>query len=187
MKNRTIIVVCGIFCLGLALFSGCSLSSDSNSGDTLYSQNVSGDTVSAGTVSALCPDGWTSIGAPDMTSSDSSATADNEIRFVKGGSSEEDILTNAYIDIIYYAEGSEIMEIDPTEWYDNVEEIEEFTTGNYTWAGYSAQSLGVPFVYMRCETDGNTLEVYLYTREGSENSASITDEDVLSILESITF
>ncbi len=187
-KRKSTLALCAALCLSMALASGCGQSDTAGaSAEDSSAANANVEAADAGTVSAICPDGWTSVGVSDASSDDADATTQNELRFVKGGSSEEDILTNAYIDIIYYGTGSEIMQIEPSEWYDEVVDIEAFTTGSYTWEGYSAQSFGVPFVYVSCETDGNTLEVYLYTREGTENAAAITDADVLSILESITF
>ena len=188
MKNKAFI--CGIcaalFALSLPV-AGCADSAEQGNNAGNNTANISGEAVNAGTVTAVCPDGWTSVGAPDITSDDPAAQAANELRFVKGGSSEADLLTNAYLDIICHGPNSNIMQTDPSEWYDNVAEISGFTTGNYTWAGYSAQSLGVPFVYVSSELNGYTLEVYLYTREGTENAAAITDADVLAVLESITF
>jgi hypothetical protein len=149
--------------------------------------DVTGDAVETGEVSALCPDGWTNVGADDIDAAEPGKAATNEFRFVKGGADQEALLTNAYINIVFHGPSSDFMQTDPNEWYDGVTDLEDFTTGEYTWSGYSAQSLGVPFVYVSAESDGCTIEAWLYTREGSENSASITDPDVLAILQSITF
>ena len=175
-------------CAGLA-FSACSSSGEGGGIGIFDIGNVSGNAVETGEISALCPDGWTNIDVYDVTAEDPETLATNELKFVKGGSTQADLLTKPYIDIVYHGAGSEIMQPDPNEWYDNVAEIESFTTGEYTWSGYSAQSLGVPFVYVHTESDQYTVEVWLYTCEGSEdgNTASITDNDVLAVLQSITF
>ena len=176
-----------VLCAGTA-FSACSGSSEGGIG-IFDIGNVAGNAVETGEISALCPDGWTNIDVYDVTAETPETLAANELKFVKGGSDQAALLTNPYIDIVYHGAGSEIMQPEPDEWYDNVTEIESFTTGNYTWSGYSAQTMGVPFAYVHADSDQYTIEVWLYTREGAEdgNTASITDNDVLAILQSITF
>ena len=149
--------------------------------------SVSGKTIETTNISALCPDGWGNIKLEDEDSTEEGAIVPNELKFVKGGTSELDTETNAYADIVYFGAGQDIMQIDPNEWFESVTTLEDIQTGEVTWSGYTGLSFGVPFAYVHTEKDGAMVEVWLYTREGSENAASISDADVLAILQSITF
>ena len=90
------------------------------------------------------------------------------------------------MDIVYYDAGQDIMQIDPNEWFDSVTNLDAIQTGDVSWSGYTGLSLGVPFAYVYTQMNDATIEVWLYTREGSENAAAITDSDVMAILQSIT-
>ena len=188
MKNRLFKAVSA----GLVLLSAAALAGCAGKGEVVHIAvseigDITGDAVETEEVSALCPAGWTNIDVQDMDAAEPGTLATNEFRFVKNGTTEDDLLTNPYINIVFHTAGSEIMQTDPNEWYDNVAELENFTTGEYTWSGYSAQSLGVPFIYVSTQAESCTIEVWLYTCQGSENAASITDSDVLAVLQSITF
>ncbi len=156
--------------------------STSSEGDV----SVSGKTIKTTNISALCPEGWGNIELEDTTSSEENAVLPNELKFVKGGSSEQDTETNAYVDIVYYSANQDIMQIDPNQWFESVATLDAIQTGDTTWSGYTGLSLGVPFAYVYTQKDDAMVEVWLYTREGSENAAAITDADVLAILQSIT-
>ena len=188
MKKKLLKGVVILFSISAALgVAGCSSEKVQIDSEEIDIGNVAGESVETEEISAVCPEGWTSIAVQDATAEEPDTEATNELRFVKGGSDQEALLTNPYINIVYYGPDQEIMQVDPNEWYDNVENLQSFTTGEYEWNGYSGTSLGVPFVYLYSETDSYTLKVWLYTREGSELSASITDADVLAILKSIAF
>ena len=148
--------------------------------------SVSGKTIETTNISALCPDGWSNIKLKDTDSTETSAVLPNELKFVKGGTTEQDTETNAYVDIVYYDAGQDIMQIDPNEWFDSVTNLDAIQTGDVSWSGYTGLSLGVPFAYVYTQMNDVTIEVWLYTREGSENAAAITDSDVMAILQSIT-
>lgn len=148
--------------------------------------SVSGKTIETTNISALCPDGWSNIKLKDTSSTETDAVLPNELKFVKGGSTEQDTETNAYVDIVYYGAGQDIMQIDPNEWFESVTNLDSIQTGDMTWSGYTGLSLGVPFAYVYTDVNGATVEVWLYMREGSENAAAITDADVQAILQSIT-
>ncbi len=187
MKNKVLrsLILIGA-CVVASSFAGCSKDEEIVNATTEIG-DIKGESVDAGVVSALCPDGWMSVSVLDADASQPDTYADNQLCFIKGGSSKNDYQTNAYIDIVYYDADQEIMQIEPKEWYDDVETLSSFTTGSYTWSGYSAKSLGVPFVYVYAKDDTYTIEAWLYPRSDSENSASITDTDVLAILQSISF
>lgn len=160
------------------------LEEDSGASDE---SSVSSSAESASEETSASLSSVASSSSAETSSSEEASQSSNELTFIKGGSTEDDLLTNAYINIACYGSDQTIMQIEPTEWYDNVSNLEDFTTGSYTWSGYSAQSLGVPFVYVTTKSGAYTLEVYLYTQEGTENAAAITDTDVLAILQSISF
>lgn len=184
MKKKIIKIITAVLAASMLIACGQN--------ETVVSQSstlgtVSGKTADVGRFSVLCPNGWNVMQTADEESSSSQATADeNETKLIKGGSTEEDLLYKPYINVIVYTADQGVMQIDPDEWYDNVTRLDDFTTGDYTWSGYSATSLGISFVYVSTEYESNTIEAYLYTREGDEASAAITDVDVLAILQSIS-
>ena len=146
---------------------------------------IHGIIVDAGEVNALCPDGWNSVGMPDLSAADPDAMLTDALRFVKGGSAQEDLLKDAFIEIRYYKSEDSVPEIEPQKWYDNIADTGEISTGNYTWSGYSGLSMGVPFVYLQTKTDSAVFTATLYSQEGTAYPASVNDADVQAILYSI--
>ena len=188
MKNKYIKLIMSAIATAFVLVaSGCGEKMTVTiSSEEFDIGNVSGETISTQDISALCPDGWANVEAYDITAEEENVLAGNELKFVKGGSTQNDLGIYPFIDIIYYSADQQIMQVDPEEWYDNVVLLESFDTGDTTWEGYSGESIGASFVYLYADYSGDTVEVWLYTCEGSGVSAALTDEDVLAILQSIT-
>lgn len=147
---------------------------------------VTGEMIDAGQITALCPDGWSSIGYPDLEAADPEAVLTSGLRFVKGGSSQKDILENPYIDIRYYRSKDDVPDIDENEWYSDVAPIEDIELGENTWQGYTAVSMGKSFIYLETKDDDRKFTVYLYTQDGTENAESFNSSAVQAILRSVS-
>lgn len=174
----------------IAVLAGAMLALTACGGETqsessVVQETVEGTTENAGEIQALCPSGWTSLGNQDLTAAEADTLRTDSLRFVKGGSVQDDVLTNATIEITVYASKDEIPETDASALYDSVAETGEITTGTHVWSGYSASSMGKPFVYLECESQDAAFSAYLWTQEGSENAAALTDTDVQAILASV--
>lgn len=86
------------------------------------------------------------------------------------------------MDITYYPDY--MMSADELrDFYENVVDIEPFTTGPYTWTGYTCESLGT-----KCAVIDTTSPFQIsvnFTLESSKGKISLEDADVLAILGSI--
>lgn len=166
-------------------FAACGKNQEAASSVSSAS-TIEGKEIDAGEVAALCPTGWKSVGVEDLEASDSESIRSDALRFVKDGSSSEDIYNNAYIEITYYKDSSSFKSVDAQEWYENVNELEKKNYGTLTWEGYSAVSMGKSFVYLETQKDKAYITATLWTQEGNEVSASLDDADAQAILASIT-
>ena len=167
--------------LSLSAFSACGQETPTQT--TSASENqIKGTITDAGKISALCPDGWQSVGLPDLSAESPDTPAADGLRFVKGGT---DLNHNAFVELRYYSSEKEIPETDASKWYDNVTGTGNVNTGSFTWSGYSGQSMGVPFVYLETVTENAAFTAYLYTQENGAHTASLYDADVQAILASV--
>ena len=168
------------------MISGCAGNqNETNENPPVQEMEVTGEMTDAGQITALCPDGWSSIGYPDLDAVDSNTFLGSGLRFVKGGSSKKDILTNPYIDIRYYNSEDDVPDIDENQWYNDVAPTGEMVFGSNTWEGYTATSMGKSFVYLETKGDGPKFTAYLYTQDGTENAVSTNSLDVQAILGSV--
>jgi len=60
------------------------------------------------------------------------------ISICKDGESDLDLFYKPYVRFDYYDPYTEMMK-PSSEWYENVEDIEPFTTGTHTWSGFKAE------------------------------------------------
>ena len=84
-----------------------------------------------------------------------------------------------YVSITYFPVGD--IFFDAKEWYDNVTDLEPFTTGSYTWTAYDGSSMGMDFTIAIAEVEYGTLYVIMTRNE----TLTITRDDIQSMLASI--
>ena len=184
MQRQRRISLAAAFVLAAALVLAACGSQEGQTETTSGSENqIHGKVVDAGEISALCPDGWTSVGLPDLEAEDGREMRKDGLRFVKGTGSDTD--NSAFIELIIYRSENEIPETDPSKWYDNVNNTGNIVTGDYTWNGFSALSLGEPMVYLKTAANDCAFTATLYTQEGNPLAASVQDSDVQAILSSV--
>ncbi len=177
IKKITAAVLAGMIVLSLA---GCSKSTS----DYTSKAVISGKVIDAGKISAVCPNGWLSVGVSDYNSADSESISSSKLCFIKDGVSAESRLTNAFIEI--KLSGSDDSEkYDKNALYDDIADIPSFSSGRYEWQGYTGTSLGVPFAYLTATDGSSTYVAMLYMNTGGEVTASLYDNDVIGILDSI--
>ena len=182
--NSRIRMLCAAVLLVLSLAAaGCGGTEEPTESVSSSENQIHGTVEDAGQINALCPDGWISVGVPDLETTESGVMRTNALRFVKG--SADDLENSAFIDLCYYSSTNEISELEPEKWYDNVTGTGNIVTGDYTWNGYTALSLGAPFVYLETETPNAAFTASIYTQDGKLFSASINDADVQAILSSV--
>ena len=68
--------------------------------------------------------------------------------------------------------------------YDDVKDIDSFEKAGYSWSGYTCSSAGYEYTILEGNKGEEDLQVSIITKAG-DNTMSIDDEDVQSILDSI--
>ncbi len=182
-KTGRKIIICAL--TAFTVFASACGSSSGESSTSSQAVQIQGETIDTGTISALCPDGWLNADVYDLEASDAETIREDSVRFIKNGSSEEDFLTNAYIEIRYYSSKDSIEDFDENEVFDNAEKLDNITTGSITWSGYSASSMGRSLVYLKTEEDNAAFTACLYMGDGTDNTAALSDADVQGILASV--
>lgn len=127
----------------------------------------------------LVPSGWGLFGGIDSEG----RTTQKKVHIYKDAKVEADVFTNAGITICFF--DRQDYYLSPKFFYDNVEDMEAFCLGAYTWNGYTCTSLGYPYTMLEAKHDGCVFQVMLLMKNG-EHDISLDDADVKSILESIT-
>ena len=183
MRNRKPVILPVL--LAALFLTACGGSEPATETVSSTENQIHGMIIDAGEVSALCPDGWNSVGVPDLTAENPETMETDALRFVKGGSTQDDVLTNAFVEMHFYKSEKDVPETEPQKLYDNVTDTGEINTGKHSWSGYSGSSLGKPFVFLQTSGDSGVFTAVLYTQEGSANAAAINDADVQAILNSI--
>ena len=146
---------------------------------------VTGETYDAGNVKALVPEGWKAYPVMDIWSDDPNATDPDQFNIVLGGETDLDLLTKASIQIVHYAPGS--MMTPSPDFYDGAQILEPMVTGDLTWEGFSAKDfMDNPMTILwTTNAAGHQFQLNLFTKNG-DSEYSLTDVEVLAILESIT-
>ncbi len=109
-------------------------------------------------------------------------TTQKKVHIFKDARIETDIFTHAGITICFF--GKEDYYLSPKFFYDNVEDMEDFALGAYTWSGYTCTSFGYPYTMLEARQDGCVFQVMILTKNG-EHEISLADADVKTILESL--
>lgn len=169
-----------LLALLLALMMVFALSACGDSDASATPEEVTGETYNAGNFSVLVPDGWTAYPVMDVWSDDANATDPDKVNIGKGTSSEFDLYSKPYMQIVHYDPDTTVLSA--KEFYDNVVDIAPFTAGGLSWEGFSGESLGSAITVLSAtNADGHQFQVNMYT----QGKISQSDADVLAILGSI--
>ena len=140
-----------------------------------------GEVIDTGVIKGVCPTGWNSVDAYDLTKS-SSEPLENALLFVKSGTGVDE--DRPYIKIVYHKANEEYEHPSAAD-YDNALTIDSISTGSYVFEGFTAWSAGQQFVVLEAEAEKGTIDVWLWMHSGEEVSAAPTESDVLMILDSL--
>ena len=138
---------------------------------------MEGEVYCNGVISVFVPEDWkvfNGAGQGEETL--------KKIHIYKNVENEMDVFFKAGITVCYYGEND--IYLTSRGFYDNVEDIETFTLGDYTWSGYTCTSLGYPYTILEAFKGDIKLQV-MVLKENRENKISMDDDDVKAIIESI--
>ena len=133
----------------------------------------------SGTFRIVVPDGWMAFCGIDSEC----RTTQKKVHILKDARLETDIFTHAGITICFF--NRQDYYLSPKFIYDNVEDMEAFALGAYTWNGYTCIGLGYPYTMLEAKHDGCVFQVMILMKNG-EHEVSLNDADVRSIIESIS-
>lgn len=184
---KKILVIAVAIMLVMAVFAGCSSNGDTGAadaaeGDGAQSAEVSGETFDGGNISVLVPDGWMAFHGVDYFEDYDEGYDPNVVNVVKDGEDEFSMFTNPYIQIYYYGADSDMYVA--KELYEDAEDIDPITLGNYTWEGFTAESLDMPFTLLYTEDGDDQFQVTIWTKT-DEGEISLDDADAQAIIASI--
>lgn len=137
------------------------------------------DLFDSGCIRVAVPEGWMAFFGIDSEC----RTTQKKVHIFKDAKLETDIFTHAGITICFF--NRQDYYLSPKFIYDNVEDMEAFTLGAYTWNGYTCTSLGYPYTMLEAKHDGCVFQVMILMKNG-EHEVSLNDADVRSIIESIS-
>lgn len=144
---------------------------------------VTGEIYDTGDFSALVPTGWLAIPSTDVFAEEEGALDATAISICKDGESDLDLFYKPYVRFDYYDPYTEMMK-PSSEWYENVEDIEPFTTGTHTWSGFKAEDDYGKMAVLWAEEGDYQYQATVWL-EVSGNTITLEDADVLAILESV--
>lgn len=145
-------------------------------------EEVTGETYDTGEFTALVPEGWMAFPSSDMWDEYEGDYDPTGLQICKDAKSEWDLFSKPCITINYYEDATEF--VSAKSWYDDAQDITPFDLGNYSWTGYTATSLDLPYTILE-GTDGvSVMQVSILT-ENSGNSIALEDADVQAIIMSI--
>ena len=137
------------------------------------------------------PSGWNAVTADDSFDDyEDTDTDPTTIYVIKGGKTQNDILSKPYVWINYYGPGGPQMWGSPKSHaeslYDDVKDIDDIKGENLTWHGVTADNSGYPTAILWTDKDDNGVQYQAnIILENGDNKISLEDEDVLTILDSL--
>ncbi len=181
MKKILIGVITVVIVLGLCACGGGGGNDGGGGGGA-----VKGEVYDAGNVSVLVPDGWMAVPTSDIFDEYDGDYDPYRVSIYKGADSEWDAFTCPGVNIVSYKPTTTVGFESTKAFYDDVQDLEPMTFGNYTYEGFSAVSMDVPITTLLTtgNDDGAQVQVTLWT-EMDEGTISLDDPDVQAILESI--
>ncbi len=146
-----------------------------------YSEN---GTFCIGEFVVAIPKGWMAFPISDGFGGAASAIKTNTIKLCKGAKTPFDLISKPLLEIVFYGETQGIMP--PKMAYKNVTDLEPFVTGNHNWVGFQGNAfMGKELILLWEDTGELQYQVTLWTK-GEDSSIDTTDDDVQTILSSIT-
>ena len=137
------------------------------------------DLFDGGYFRIVVPDGWMAFFGIDSEC----RMTQKKVHVFKEAKLETDIFTHAGITICFF--GEQDIYVSTRFFYDNVENLEPFFLGAYTWHGYTCTSFGYPYTILEAKQDGCVFQVMILRKNG-EYEISLADADVQAILASLT-
>lgn len=145
-------------------------------------QSVKGETFDGGNIEVFVPEGWKAYHGPDVFDSYEEGYDPNVVNVGKGVEDEVELFSKPMVNINYSGDKSLIMP--SKDIYEDGKDIEDITTGDYTWKGFTGVSIGYPIAVLFTEFDGQQIQVSM-TLENGDQKISLEDPDVLALLEGI--
>jgi len=151
--------------------------------DASETPDVPGEIYDTGSFTVLVPEDWKAFPKKDIWSEDD-AIDPSGLQIAKGAESEWDLFSVPYVDVIYYGVDDTLM-TPSMEWYDNAEELESFTAGEFTWNGFVAESLMGGQNIILWTDPVNDIEYQANVFDPDAGSISVDDEGLQAILASL--
>ena len=180
MKKNIVSILVAV--LLTAILAGCSGGSSATD-----PADIRGETFDGGNVSALVPDGWMGFHGVDFLDEYEEGYDPNVIQIYKGAKSELDQFSTPYVMISYYGPDNPMFEPSKDFYEEGADlgaDLEPFTTGSYTWKGFTAKSLDTPIAMLWTGEYGEGQIQLMICLENGEK-ISLDDVDVQAILASI--
>lgn len=174
MKKRIwMVIMTMILSIGLVACGGSGGSGGS----------VKGTTFDNTLFEVFVPDGWKAFHGVDIFDDYEEGYDPHVVNIGKGVKDESEIFSKPMVNISYSGEDFPLM-IPTKDIYDEGKDIKDIETGEYTWKGFTAESLGYPIAVLYTEFDDKEIVVNI-TLENGDSKISLEDADVLAILEGI--
>ena len=174
MKKRIwMVIMTMILSIGLVACGGSGGSGGS----------VKGTTFDNTLFDVFVPDGWMAFHGVDIFDDYEEGYDPHVVNIGKGVKDESEIFSKPMVNISYSGEDFPLM-IPTKDIYDEGKDIKDIETGEYTWKGFTAESLGYPIAVLYTEFDDKEIVVNI-TLENGDSKISLEDADVLAILEGI--
>ena len=162
----------------------CSLSAFGESAEESESA-LCGDTeLDVGEFRVTVPRGWLAIPVMNMFGDNQNAPKTDTIKLCKGAVSPFDLFSKPNMEIIFYDKVEGVMP--PKSVYREVSELVPFVTGEHVWGGFRASAFAGKKLTLLWEDTGVFQYQVNMWNDGDDSSISLTDDDVIKILASIT-
>ena len=198
MKFKNVLLVSIFFILLVSLAACGSKDKDSSEDGGDVASNVeveaapavpfepiAGEVVSAGNISAVCPEGWFFVPIRDIFSEVADATDPNKLRLIKG--TDDDWASVPNVVISFYGAGTSLSSYaEQKTYYDTVVDVNPFTIGDEVWEGisYNLGETSTEVLISKVNDGSYQVTVGTVTNGGS---VSLTDADIQTILSSISY
>ena len=144
---------------------------------------VTGEYYDTGNFKAIVPAGWKAFPQHDVFSDDPNEMNPNRLTICKGGNDDWDLFTKPNVQISYGGASTTLWATDES-WYEDVEALEPYVSGNHTWTGFKGTSLGYKYIFLYEDTGKIQYQISIMY-ETDAGSISLDDADVKAILASI--
>ncbi len=176
-----------LLALALAALTLCGCSGGGKDGGGNAAQEpaqVTGETYDGGNLTVLVPEGWMAFNGVDFFDEYEEGYDPNVVRIAKNAESEWDLFSKPYIEVEYY--GPDASMVEPyRDAYEDPEDLEPLSLGDYTWQGFTGKSLmEQPMAVLWTEKGEHQFQATLYLESG-DSKISLEDAEVLAILESV--